>query len=132
VRSSAAIGCVSDDDLTDLLVTVLDDPRAAWQVLDVGGPDVMTYEELVAEVRSRSGRAPAPTVPLPYLPPEATAAAAAAIAGVDPALTLALLQSVRVDAVVRDDHARTLYPDSARTGVGSAIDAALSGEVRVA
>jgi hypothetical protein len=34
--------------------------------------------------------------------------------------------------VVRDDHARTLYPDSARTGVGSAIDAALSGEVRVA
>jgi uncharacterized protein YbjT (DUF2867 family)/phosphoserine phosphatase len=130
--SSSLTQPIAADDLTELLVTVLDDPRAAWQVLDVGGPDVMTYEELVAEVRSRSGRAPAPTVPLPYLPPEATAAAAAAIAGVDPALTLALLQSVRVDAVVRDDHARTLYPDSARTGVGPAIDAALSGEVRVA
>jgi uncharacterized protein YbjT (DUF2867 family) len=127
--SSSRTQPVAAADLVDLLVCVLDDPRAAWQVLDIGGPDVLTYEALVAEVRERSGRSPARIVSLPYLPPEATAAAAASLAGIDPALTLSLLQSVRVDAVVRDDHARVLYPACARTRVGPAIDAALSGEV---
>jgi uncharacterized protein YbjT (DUF2867 family) len=116
---------VGADDLLDVLVAVLDDPRAAWQTLEVGGPDVLTYGELVAMVRDELGRRRAPRLPVPYLPPEATAAGAAALTGLDPALTLPLLQSAQVDAVVRDDHATTLYPQLLTTGAREAIRRAL-------
>jgi uncharacterized protein YbjT (DUF2867 family) len=113
-------------DLLELLVVVLEDRQAAWQVLDVGGPDVMTYGELVAMVREALGRRRAPRVSIPYLPPEATAAGAAALTGLDPALTLPLLQSAAVDAVVRDAPAAARYPELARTPVRPAIAAALA------
>jgi uncharacterized protein YbjT (DUF2867 family) len=113
------------EDLLDLLVRVADDPAAARRTLDVGGPDVLTYGELVALVRDELGRRPAWRVPAPYLPPEATAAGAAALAGLDPALTLPLLQSATVDAVVRDDAATDRYPDLARTPARAAVAAAL-------
>jgi uncharacterized protein YbjT (DUF2867 family) len=114
------------EDLLRLLVAVLDDPEAAWRVFDVGGPDVMSYGELVAMVRDALGRRRAPRVNVPYLPPEMTAAGAAALTGLDPALTLPLLQSAMVDAVVRDDHAVTRYPDLSRTPVRAAISEALA------
>jgi uncharacterized protein YbjT (DUF2867 family) len=113
------------EDLLDLLVRVLDDPAVAHRALDVGGPDVLTYGELVALVRDELGRRPAWQVPAPYLPPEATAAGAAALTGLDPALTLPLLQSATVDAVVRDDAASDRYPDLPRTSARAAIAAAL-------
>ncbi len=46
----------------------------------------------------------------------------------DPALVLPLLRSAEEDAVVRDAHARDLYPDLATTALDDAIAAALAGE----
>jgi uncharacterized protein YbjT (DUF2867 family) len=117
---------IAVDDLLPLLVAVLEDPRAAWQVLDVGGPDVLTYGELVALVRAGLGRRPAPTLTVPYLPPEVTAASAAAMARLDPGLTLPLLQSATVDAVVRDARAAAWYPDLQTTSAREAIRRALA------
>jgi uncharacterized protein YbjT (DUF2867 family) len=117
---------IAVDDLLALLVAVLDDPRAAWQVLDVGGPDVLTYGELVTLVRAGLGHGRAPTLTLPYLPPEVTAATAAALAGLDPGLTLPLLQSATVDAVVRDGRASLLYPQLQTTPAVEAIQRAFA------
>ena len=114
-------------DLLALLRVVADDPRAAGEVLDIGGPDVLSYGQLVATVRAELGFRPARVVRVPYLPPEATAGAAALAAGVDTTLTLGLLQSARVDAVVRDGLARILYPRLAATRVHEAVrDAVLA------
>jgi uncharacterized protein YbjT (DUF2867 family) len=115
-------------DLLDLLVRVLAEPRAAWQVLEVGGPEVLTYGELVGRVRARMGRRQVREVATPYLPPE-LAAMGAALSGVDASLTLALLQSARTDAVVRDDHLGRLFPGSCGTQLDVAIDTALQGRV---
>lgn len=117
---------IAEDDLLDLLVAVVDDPRARWQVLEVGGPDVLTYGELVARVRVASGGRPAPAVPFLYLPPEVAAPGAALLSGLDPALVLPLLRSAEEDAVVRDGHARVLYPQLARTSLDDAIVAAFA------
>lgn len=100
---------VAGDDLADLLVAVADDPRAAGRILDVGGPDVLTYEELVATVVELLGRTPARGVHVPYLPVELAASLAAARAGLSPRLTLALLQSVASDAVVHDETCRRWF-----------------------
>jgi uncharacterized protein YbjT (DUF2867 family) len=114
------------DDLLALLVAVLTDEHALGRTFEVGGPDVLSYGELVALVREELGRRPAWRVAVPYLPPEATAASAAALAGLDPGLTLPLLQSATVDAVVRDDAAATRYPTLAGTPARDAVRRALT------
>jgi uncharacterized protein YbjT (DUF2867 family) len=117
---------IAERDLLDLLVAVVDDPRAAWQILDVGGPDVCSYGDLVARVRGARGGRPAARIPVPYLPPEIAATGAAVLSRLDPALVLPLLRSAEEDAVVRDTHARDLYPDLATTPLDDAIAEALA------
>jgi uncharacterized protein YbjT (DUF2867 family) len=117
---------IAERDLVDLLVRVVADPRAAWQVLDVGGPDVLTYGELVARVRAARGRSAAVQVPVLYLPPEVAAAGASVLSRLDPALVLPLLRSAEHDALVRDEHVRALYPDLVPTPVDDAIESALA------
>jgi cation-transporting P-type ATPase I len=120
---------VAIDDLIDVLVAVLDDPPTAWQVLEVGGPDIVTYGELVARTRLLLDRPSAYGLRLPYLPPEATAGAAALASGVDTTLTLGLLQSARVDTVVTDDYATERYRHLLRTGIDRSIASALAEHV---
>lgn len=117
---------LAEADLLDLLVRVVDDPRAAWQTLDVGGPEVLTYGELVARVRAAGGAKPARAIPIPYLPPEIAATGAALVSHLDPTLVLPLLRSAEEDAIVRDERARELYPDLARTPLDEAIATALA------
>ncbi len=112
-------------DLLELLLLVLDDPWAAGRVLDVGGPEVLTYGELVHRTRQQLGARELLRLRLPYLPPEAVATAAAAAAGIPPALALGLLPSAREDAVVRDGgRCRRRYPWTAMTGLADALASA--------
>ena len=90
------------DDLLEVLALVVDEPLAARQVLEVGGPDVVSYADLVRRTRAIVGARQLLRLRLPYLPPEAIAVAAATVAGIAPALALGLLPSARHDAVVRD------------------------------
>jgi uncharacterized protein YbjT (DUF2867 family) len=116
---------IAEADLLELLVAVLEDPRVAWQVLDIGGPDVLSYGELVARVRAARGASPAVTIPVPYLPPEIAATGASLLSRLDPTLVLPLLRSAEEDALVWDTRVRELYPDLATTSVDDAIAAAL-------
>lgn len=115
---------IAERDLLDLLVAVVDDPRAAWRIIEIGGPDVVTYAELVARLRRVTGAGRAPALPVPYLPPEVAATGAAALSRLDPTLVLPLLRSAEHDAVVHDDLARTLYPQLATTPLDTALAAA--------
>lgn len=95
---------IAVDDLLDCLTTVVDEPQA--RIVEAGGPDVLTYAEMVAVVREELGAPTALHVPVPYLPPEATVPVVAAVARLDPALVYALLSSARSDAVVGGDPGR--------------------------
>ncbi|MFA9445474.1 NAD(P)H-binding protein [Egicoccus sp. AB-alg6-2] len=117
---------VALDDLLAVLAASLHDPRTEGEVLEIGGPDVLTYADLVEVVRDELGRQAVRRVRAPYLPPEATALAAAARAGVDPMLTLGLLQSVQEDTIVRDGLAQDWYGHLLTTPLRAAVRAALS------
>ncbi|MTV26198.1 NAD(P)H-binding protein [Nitriliruptoraceae bacterium ZYF776] len=117
---------IAETDLLDLLVAVVDDPRAAWQVLEVGGPDVVTYRAFVSRIRELAGDGAALPLPLPYLPTEVAATAAATVTRMDPALVVPLLSSAAVPAVVRDGRVRELYPRLAGTDLDTAITRALA------
>lgn len=120
------------DDLLELLVLVLDDPWAIGRVLEIGGPEVLTYAGLVRRTRQLLGVEELLRVRVPYLPPEVVVTAAAAAAGIAPALALGLLPSAREDAIVRDgDRCRQRYPWTAQTGIEAALTAAgLPGQRR--
>lgn len=120
---------IAIDDLIEVLVAVTADPPTAWQVLEVGGPDVLTYGELVARTRLLLDRPSAFGLRLPYLPPEVTAGAAALASGVDTTLALGLLQSARVDTVVTDVYAMERYGHLLRTDVDRSIASALATSV---
>ncbi|MFU8839178.1 MAG: NAD(P)H-binding protein [Nitriliruptoraceae bacterium] len=125
--SSTLTQPIALDDLLALLLAVLEDPAPApaGSVLEVGGPDVLTYAALVERVRRVLGLGPRPRVRLPYLPPEAVAVTAAARAGIPVPLALGLLPSALHRAVVVDPTQRARYPWSGRTGVDAALADAL-------
>lgn len=116
-------------DLLAVLVAVLDDPAPGRGVLEIGGPDQVSFGELVARTRRALGLGPRRALPLPYLPPEVLASAAAIVASVDTALTLSLLQSARQDTVVTDPSARARYGAMLGTGVDDALIEALARPV---
>jgi len=123
--SSTLTQPIARDDLLALLLAVLEDASPLRSVLDVGGPEVLTYAALVERVRSVLGLGPRPRVRLPYLPPEAVAVTAAARAGIPVPLALGLLPSAVHRAVVLDRTQRERFPWSGRTGVDAALADAL-------
>jgi uncharacterized protein YbjT (DUF2867 family) len=116
-------------DLLDVVMAVIDDAEVARAVLEVGGPEVVTFAALVARTRAALGLGPRRALPLPYLPPEALATAAGVLGGVDTSLTLALLQSARSDTVVTDPWARDRYQELLATGIDAALATAVTAAV---
>jgi uncharacterized protein YbjT (DUF2867 family) len=79
----------------------------ARRSLDIGGPDVLTYGEMlstIAEVMLVNR----PTLPLGVKLTGVTARLAAAIAGEDPALVLPLMESLQDDLLPAEHHAAEL------------------------
>lgn len=117
------------EDLLALLLSVAEQPPAGGLTMDVGGPDVVTYAELVRRTRAVLGTGRGVPLRVPYLPPEAVALAAANQAGISPSLALGLLPSAQHDAVVRDHHLALDYPWAARTPLDTALAAAVGARV---
>lgn len=123
--SATATQPIARDDLLALLLAVLEDPDPATSVLEVGGPEVLSYAALVERVRTVLGLGGRPRLRLPYLPPEAVAVSAATRAGIPVPLALGLLPSAVHPAVVRGTEQRDRYPWSGRTGIDVALATAL-------
>ena len=117
------------EDLLELLLAVVAQPPTRSHVLDVGGPEVVTYAELVQRTRAVLGTGRGLPLRVPYLPPEAVALSVASLAGVAPSLALGLLPSAAHDAVVRDHRLAEAYPWAARTPLDTALAAALGSRV---
>ena len=120
-------------DLRRLLVRVVAEgagPRSS--VLEVGGPEVVTYGELVARTRQALGAPARPRLRVPYLPPEVAAVVGARAAGLPLPLVGSLLPSVCHDAVVRDDRLGTRFPGVVTTGLAAALNAAVAAHRRAA
>ncbi len=121
---------IAVEDLLALLLAVVAAPPGRHLTLDVGGPDVVTYAELVRRTRAVLGTGRGLPVRVPYLPPEALALSAAQLAGVPPSLALGLLPSAQHDAVVRDERLEQWYPGVAVTPLDTALAAAVGARTQ--
>ncbi|MDT0275477.1 NAD(P)H-binding protein [Blastococcus goldschmidtiae] len=96
-------------DVVRYLVGVLDAPEATGRVFEVGGPEVLTYLQMmsrVAEIQNRHMF----VVPVPLLNPQLSSRWLALVTDVDLDTGRSLIDSMTNEVVVTDDAIRSVVP----------------------
>ena len=96
-------------DVVRYLVGVLDPPEAQGRVFEVGGPEILTYLQMltrVAEIQSRRLF----VVPVPLLSPRLSSRWLSLVTDVDVTTGRSLIDSMTNEVVVTDDSIRELVP----------------------
>jgi len=97
------------DDVVRYLVGVLHHREAFGQVLEIGGPDVLAYRDMLQRVARIDGR-PLPILPVPLLSPRLSSLWLSLVTDVDTATGRSLVDSMTNEVVVHDDRIRELVP----------------------
>jgi uncharacterized protein YbjT (DUF2867 family) len=112
-------------DMIRYLVGVLGLPEAAGVALDVGGPDVISYGEMLRRVAKIIDGRPLPMLPVPLLTPRLSSSWLQLITDVDQVTARNLVGSMTNEVVVQDDRIRRLIPGDP-IGYDDAVRAALA------
>jgi uncharacterized protein YbjT (DUF2867 family) len=94
-------------DVTEMLLAAAAADAAGGRSLDIGGPEALTYEEILRRIAELM-LVHRPLLGLRAAMTPLTARLAAAVAGEDPALTVALMEGLQGDLLPADDHAAAL------------------------
>jgi uncharacterized protein YbjT (DUF2867 family) len=114
------------------LVACLDTPSTVARTLDIGGPEVLTYEALMrtmAEARHLPRRL---ILPVPVLTPRLSSLWIHLVTPLSHRIARPLAEGLRNRVVCRDDEARRLMPQrllSVRESIDAALGQMASGEV---
>ncbi|MFT4956892.1 MAG: hypothetical protein ACI9PP_000076 [Halobacteriales archaeon] len=122
VRTPAQPIAVSD--VVAYLVGVLDVPETAGETFEIGGPDVVTYQEMLEQTAHLMGRR-LYVIPVPVLTPTISAYWLDLVTDADPAVAHALVKGLRNPVVVTDDRIRDLV-DVELTPFETAVERALA------
>jgi uncharacterized protein YbjT (DUF2867 family) len=96
-------------DVVRYLVGVLDAPEAVGRVFEVGGPEVLTYLQMLTRVADIQNRHLF-VVPVPLLSPQLSSRWLALVTDVDVATGRSLIDSMANEVVVTDDAIRAVVP----------------------
>ena len=96
-------------DVVRYLVGVLEAPEAEGRVLEVGGPEVLSYLEMLSRVADIQGRHLF-VVPVPLLTPSLSSRWLALVTDVDVPTGRSLVDSMINEVVVEDDAIRSVVP----------------------
>lgn len=96
-------------DVVRYLAGVLEPPEAAGRTYDVGGPDVLSYSEMLRRVAAIENR-PLLVLPVPLLSPALSSLWLTLVTDIDPATGRALIDSMTNEVIVRDQSIRDLVP----------------------
>lgn len=118
---------VAGRDAIRYLVAVFGEPAARNRVLEIGGPDVVSYADLLQEMAERLGGRRV-QLPLIALPDALTKLGVSLLTDVDPQTALVLLESLGNDVVVTNRSIADLFPGPA-LNLGEMLDAALADPV---
>ena len=106
------------------LIACLEEPATIGQTLDIGGPDVLTYRELMQVAADAMGLRRRWIIPVPVLTPRLSALWIHLITPVPYRMARPLGEGLRNRVVCRDDKVQQLLPQHLLT-VREAIDRAL-------
>ncbi|MYW92914.1 NAD(P)H-binding protein [Amycolatopsis rubida] len=94
-------------DVVRYLAGVLEHPETAGRTFDIGGPEVLTYRDMLQRVAVIEGRMLA-IVPVPLLTPRLSSYWISLVTDVDATTGRALIDSMGNEVVVRDDAIRRI------------------------
>ncbi len=100
-------------DVLHHLAGVQGDERAYGRILEVGGPDVLTYRQMMDAYAEAAGLARRLILPVPVLTPRLSALWIQFVTPLPIGLARALVDSLINDVVVEDRDVRTLFPHEA-------------------
>jgi uncharacterized protein YbjT (DUF2867 family) len=114
---------VAIGDVLDALVASLDPGDADNRVVEIGGPEVLTYEEMMQEYAEVAGLMRRYIVPVPVLSPRLSSLWVGLVTPLPVGVARPLIDSLRNEVVVRPERAIDPAP---RTGYRQAVALALS------
>ena len=97
-------------DVLRYLVGVLEPTAAEGRVFEIGGPDVLTYAEMMRRVAWLQHHRPLPMVPVPLLTPRLSSYWLALVTDVDTATARNLVDSMSNEVIVTDGSITELIP----------------------
>jgi len=119
-------------DVIAYLVTALEVPESAGEIVEIGGGDVLTYGEMMtgyAEVRGLHRH----LIAVPVLTPRLSSYWVHFVTPIPSTIARPLIEGLRSEVVVRDDLATRLFPDihpfDYREAVRQALESLESGHV---
>jgi uncharacterized protein YbjT (DUF2867 family) len=104
---------ISIRDILALLVRAIEVEAARGEVLEVGGPDVLTYEEMMATYAEVAGLRRRRIVRVPLLTPRLSSLWVGLVTPLPAGLARPLVDSLVNEVVVRDGRAATILPHEA-------------------
>ena len=114
------------DDVLEYLARLPEFPEAAGAIYDVGGPEVLTYEELMLQFGALVGRRPL-ILPVPVLTPALSSYWLNLVTAVPTNIARALIAGLEHDVLADDGAIRALIPIPLKT-YREAAQAALAAE----
>lgn len=115
------------DDLLDDLVALARLPGIGGRVFETGGPERLTYAEMMRRLARALGRRGPVILPVPLLTPELSALWLDLVTGVPAPIARALIGGLRHDLAADDRALRALVPRTC-LGFDAAVARALDGE----
>ncbi|WP_436907248.1 NAD(P)H-binding protein [Halosimplex marinum] len=118
---------IAVDDVVAYLVGVLDAPATAGETYGIGGPDVLTYREMLARTAEAMGRRRPLVLSVPVLTPKLSSYWIGLVTDVPTAVARPLVLGLRNPVVVTDDAIRD-HVDVDLTSFDDAVRKALAPE----
>lgn len=106
---------IAVSNVVEYLVGCLEKPQTAGEVYDIGGPDVLSYEELFRIYAQVTGLFRRFVIKVPFLTPSILARCAEMITPVPAILSQPLIESMRNTVVCRDNRIRQVIPQNLLT-----------------
>lgn len=101
---------ISIADALGYLTGVLEHPETAGQTYDIGGPDILSYEELFALYAEAAGLRKRVLIPVPWMTLGLSAAIISLVTPIPGALARPLIEGMRNEVVCRENRIRDIVP----------------------
>jgi uncharacterized protein YbjT (DUF2867 family) len=122
---------VAIDDVVEYLAEAPGIEESAGREIQIGGPDVLSYGEMLDEMAHALGKRPRPKIPVPVLSPRLSSLWIGLITPVDAGVARPLVEGLSTETVVTDGSAAESF-DVEPTPFREALERACADEARVA
>ncbi len=97
------------DDAVAYLAAAAEEPRSAGREVQIGGPEVLSYGDMLDRMALALGRRPRPKIPVPLLSPSLSSRWIGLVTPVDVGVARPLIEGLSTETVVTDPSGAALF-----------------------